>query len=136
MSRNRLYLILTLALTGGYAWLAWAFYRHSTAPANFSPCIVKNVTGIACPSCGSTRSLVHLLNGHVQQAVLANPIGLLLAVIMVVLPFWLIFDIATGKDTVYKNYRTFEKTIVKKWIAVPLVLLIIINWIWNIQKGI
>jgi hypothetical protein len=136
MTRNRLYLILSLALTGGYAWLIWAFYSHKNSPAGFSPCIIKNVTGIACPSCGATRSLLHLLNGHIKEAVLTNPIGLIIAIIMVILPVWLVYDCVTGKETFYKNYRTFEKTIVKKWIAIPLIVLVIINWIWNIQKGI
>ena len=37
-------------------------------------CLVKRLTGIACPSCGFTRGAISLLHGHPAQAWLYNPL--------------------------------------------------------------
>jgi len=38
------------------------------------PCPFRAVTGIPCPSCGSTRSLVHLANGDIAGSLILNPL--------------------------------------------------------------
>lgn len=54
---------------------------------------------------------------------------------MVIVPVWLLYDVISKKDTLYSNYRKFENTIKIRWVAIVLILLILANWIWNIQKG-
>lgn len=36
-------------------------------------CLFKRVTGLPCPSCGTTRAAEHLARGHVAQAVATQP---------------------------------------------------------------
>lgn len=55
--------------------------------------------------------------------------------LMVIVPVWLLYDVISKKDTLYSNYRKFENTIKIRWVAIVLILLILANWIWNIQKG-
>jgi len=53
---------------------------------------------------------------------------------MVVFPFWLISDIILKKDSLYNSYIKTEKFLQKKYIAIPLIVLILANWVWNIFK--
>lgn len=134
MTRNRLYLILGLGILAGYGWVLWFTY-HRILNHNFTPCIFKNVTGIACPSCGSTRSVLLLSHGNFTDALLLNPLGVFMAAIMLIAPFWLLYDVTLKKDTLYTSYKKFEKIVQIKWVAITLIILILINWAWNIQKG-
>ena len=127
-------MLFGFALAVGYGWLAWSISQHHKHH-DFSPCIFKNVTGIACPSCGTTRSILQLSQGYFKEAVLTNPIGIILAIVMIVVPFWLLYDILFKKDTLYNSYKKFESVLQIKWVTIILVILIIMNWAWNIHKG-
>jgi len=67
--RNRIYLFLGIACLAGYLWLGVAF---KTAPEKgvMGACLIKGVTGIPCPSCGATRSVLSLLHGDIWHAIL------------------------------------------------------------------
>lgn len=42
---------------------------------SFAPdCVFKGLTGIPCPTCGSTRSMVHLAHGDILTALALNPL--------------------------------------------------------------
>jgi len=49
-------------------WLSAYFHR----PVQL--CLIKRLTGVACPSCGFTRGALSLLHGQVAQAWLYNPL--------------------------------------------------------------
>lgn len=134
MTRNRLYLLLAVGVLAGYGWILW-FSFNKAHDHTYTPCLFKNATGIACPSCGSTRSVLLLSHGNITDALLLNPIGLIMAAIMLIAPFWLLYDAILKKDTLYNSYKKAEKFIQIKWVAITLILLILINWAWNIQKG-
>lgn len=134
MKKNRLYLILSIAVLAGYAWLAWSINQEHEHTA-FTPCIIKTVTGIPCPSCGTTRSLLAIAGGHLTTAVLINPLGLFAAGLLITLPFWLLYDVVFAKSTLYKSYIGFENTLKIKPVAITLIALVMANWIWNIYKG-
>jgi hypothetical protein len=135
MTRNKLYLILSIALLAGYFWAAWAILRVDAEHSTFTPCIIKHVTGIPCPSRGTTRSVSEIIKGNFTKAVLINPLGFVIAAFIILLPFWIIFDVATKNDSLYKSYIKFEDTLKIRWVAILLITLIILNWIWNIYKG-
>lgn len=134
MTRNRLYLVLFLALLAGYGYLFWMLSIHAQHHS-FSPCLFKNVTGIACPSCGVTRSVLLLLHGNIKQATLLNPLGLITGLLMAVMPFWLLYDMLLNKSSLHLTFRKTEALLRKKQVAIPLIILILINWFWNIHKG-
>jgi hypothetical protein len=98
-------------------------------------CIIKHVTNIPCPSCGSTRSVLSLLQGNFIDAIYLNPIGLLLVIIMIIAPIWIFYDIITKKESFLNSYKKLEFLLQQKKIAIPSILLILSNWIWNISKG-
>ncbi len=134
MTRNRLYVLLFLALLAGYSYLLYVSCMHVQNHL-FTPCVFKNVTGIACPSCGVTRSVLSLAHGNILSAVTINPLGIIVAAIMVFVPFWLLYDTALKKDTLYKSYTKTETLLKRKWIAIPAIVLIVLNWGWSIYKG-
>jgi len=42
---------------------------------SFAPdCVFKGLTGIPCPACGSTRSVVHVAHGDILSAFAMNPL--------------------------------------------------------------
>jgi len=136
MSRNKLYLLLSMACLAGYAWLIITFQFNVSSRLNeIDVCIFKNLTGIPCPSCGSTHSVLCLLQGEIYTAFLWNPFGFIIISILITVPIWIIHDILKRKSSLYRFYNLFELKLKEKWIAIPLILIVLGNWIWNIYKG-
>lgn len=133
MTRSRLYLILGIACVVGYSWLFYARWQmHQTEGIHL--CFIRNVFKIPCPTCGSTHAVLQLFNGDLLGALYANPIGLVIFLIMVVLPPWLAYDLVTNKSTLLRVYQKTEKFVRIKWVAAVLIALVLINWIWNFYK--
>lgn len=63
-----------------------------------------------------------------------NPFGYIIALLMIIAPFWLLYDVLTKNDSLYKNYKSAEKTLSRRWIAIALIALVCLNWVWNIYK--
>jgi hypothetical protein len=76
-----------------------------------------------------------LLRGDFSSSLSLNPIGLLLFIILLVLPFWIALDGLFQKVTLWQFYVKVEIMLQRKWIAIPAIGLILANWIWNIYKG-
>ena len=133
MSKNKLYLFVIVACLTGFSYLFYSIpYSKNTS---LSLCMIKNVTGYPCPSCGTTRAIQLLLKNNWMASLQMNPFGILVAVLMVVLPLWIVLDTITRKETFYKSYKKVETIIRTKWIAVFLIVLVLLNWIWNIKKA-
>jgi hypothetical protein len=76
----RLLALLALLFLGRV--LAVRTSGFSTGP---SLCLFRNVTGLPCPFCGSTRSVGHILQGEFSAALHSNPLGYLGLAFLVVL---------------------------------------------------
>ena len=136
LERNRLYSILGITCLAGYIWLYYNLYLQNTKSSSESFCMIKRITNIPCPSCGSTRSVSAVLHGDFAGAIYWNPLGLVVLAIMIVLPIWLAADLILKKDSLLQSYKSTEKILRKKTVAIPLIILVIINWIWNIYKNV
>lgn len=88
-----------------------------------------------CPSCGSTRSVMAITQGKIAEALYLNPFGILIALVMLITPIWLLRDVFAKKDSLLQFYQKLEVTLKKKRVALPLIVLVIVNWAWNITKG-
>ena len=135
LNRNKLYSLLLIACLVGYIWLYFSITKNSTLDRSTEVCLIKQVTNMPCPSCGSTRSIISLFSGDFIGALNLNPIGYLVAFIMLVAPFWIIIDTVMRSNSLFNLYQKTETYLKKPKIAIPLILLVIINWIWNITKG-
>jgi len=136
IDRNRLYSILLIACVAGYIWLYFSVTKNITESKSVEICLIKQVTNIPCPSCGSTRSVISLTKGNFVEAFDLNPIGYIVALIMLISPIWIISDVIFRNNSLFKLYQIIESHLKKTKYAIPLVLLVIINWIWNITKGV
>ncbi|PSR09129.1 MAG: DUF2752 domain-containing protein [Bacteroidetes bacterium] len=135
LNRNKLYSILLIACVAGYIWLYFSTTSNITENNSVEVCLIKHVTNIPCPSCGSTRSVILLTKGNFVEALGLNPIGYLVALIMLVAPIWIVADMIFRDNSLFKCYQKIENQLKKPKYAIPLILLVIINWIWNIKKG-
>lgn len=132
MTRNKLYSLLLIACLAGFIYL---FYNiHTLQSQTFRVCIIKNVTGFPCPSCGTTRAVTLILEGKFIESLLLNPFGILVAIVMTIFPFWILIDIILKKESFFRMYKKTEATSRKPWLASILILLVLLNWIWNIYK--
>lgn len=119
----------------GYTWLVVA-HLITTSGKTTTVCLMKNITGIPCPSCGSTRSLASIFEGKFYQALNFNPIGYIIFFALIILPIWIFLDLFQKKDSLWQFYLKAEITLKRKIIAIPLIILFLINWVWNIYKNI
>lgn len=131
---SRFYLLMSLFFATGIAWLLFNIYLTNSLFSRHEICVVKNTLGISCPSCGTTRSVMAILNGAVAEAVYFNPLGFLVFGALLIVPCWMLFDLICAKKTLYVFFTTIESSIKSKKIAVFLILLVLLNWIWNIYK--
>lgn len=135
MTKNKLYFLVLLACFLGYFWL---FFLKLTVVKktnlDLTVCVFKRVTNLPCPSCGTTRAVSSLFNGEIVNSLYLNPFGVIVAIIMVISPVWIISDLIRRNQSFFDFYCKVEKLIRKKKIAISLIVLVILNWIWNIYK--
>ena len=131
MNRNRLYTFLMIACMAGNAWL---FYDMNSGQTS-NICMFKGVTGIPCPSCGATRAVESILHGELMHSLTINPLGFVVATIMFIAPIWILVDLVRRRNTLYDSYRRIESFFRKPRVIIPFALLVLVNWIWNINKG-
>jgi hypothetical protein len=137
LSRNKLYGILAIACLAGYIWLFVSFQNnYISSKHEIDVCLVKQILNIPCPSCGSTRSIEAIFQGNFKEALLWNPFGFLVLGIMIAIPLMLIIDFFYKKDLLLQYYLRFENLLKHKKVAIPAILLLISNWVWNIYKDV
>ena len=118
MTRQQLYRTILIACSAGfiYLWTGIGF-----------PCFFKTITGIPCPSCGTTRFIL----GDFSHG---NPLGVIVGS-AILLPIGVFFDLFTGGDRVFRAYLWVENKCRQPLVAAILIALVALNWFWTISKG-
>jgi len=123
-------------MLAGYGYLLYSMvYDRHLFDTGFTPCLFKNITGLPCPSCGATRSLACILHGQLLAGLYWNPIGLLLLAGMIIIPVLLVYDLLKSKNTYLTLYTRLEQFMRRKPVMYTAICLLLINWLWNINKG-
>lgn len=132
---KRLYLFFLAACIAGYGWIFYNF--RGMQSGNLAPdvCLIKRMAHIPCPSCGSSRAVLALVQGHFVQSFYINPIGFIIALIMLIAPIWILRDFTRTERTLLKFYQSIEVLLKRPTWSIPLLLMLLANWIWNIAKG-
>ena len=99
------------------------------------PCIFHTITGDPCPACGTRRALLSLLKGDIYTSVLINPYGLLLALLVIFYTTGLTCDFIRKSRQFRDWLKRSEQLLANKYILMLIILLMLLNWIWNIHKG-
>jgi hypothetical protein len=60
---------------------------------------------------------------------------LVVALIMILVPLWIIFDLIAKRHSLFNFYGQIENYLKKPKVLVVFILLVMLNWIWNITKG-
>lgn len=89
-------------------------------------CVFKTLTGLPCPSCGSTRSVAYLAHGHFLSAFSMNPLvtaGFVAAVLaLVYCAATLVFDL--------RRIRVFFSEREKAVFRIVAVVIVLLNWFY------
>jgi hypothetical protein len=128
--KGRIYSFLFFACVAGYAWI----FLNSQIKSSVTVCPIKSVTGIPCPSCGTTRSVLALFKGAFHEALWLNPLGIIAALGLLIAPVWILMDTIRSQNTLGNAYYQTQNLLQKPLVFIPLVLLLLINWYWNIHK--
>lgn len=88
------------------------------------PCIFREVTGIPCPSCGTTRGVLALMDGRVLDALALNP--MMATAFVVFLAGGMIAPLWAWRDG--RLPRIGHPLPI--WIRVAIVVVILANWAW------
>jgi hypothetical protein len=128
--------IITLCFcTIASLWIAYNFNIESnTNQPKISTCIFKLITGFPCPSCGTTRATIQVFHGNFNKAILLNPFGIIVSLLLIILPILFVIDLIFKKNLFNKFKNNGVKFIQKKAVIIILTTIIILNWIWNINK--
>ena len=136
LGRNKLYAMLFIACLAGYFWLYLSTSKSFIVNTSYEVCIIKKVSNLPCPSCGSTRSIISLLQGDFIKSLSINPIGIILSIIMIFSPGWITIDLIAKRDSLFRFYCKAQEYLKRPPYSILFALLIVINWIWNIKKGV
>ena len=131
MTKKRFYFFVSIVCGIGYSWLFLNYVNHSV---RWADCLFYNITHIPCPSCGTTRSVMALLQGNLREALYYNPLGIIVSLIAITLPVWIVIDVCMRKETLFSFYNWINKKISFNIVTILIILLLLANWIWNIYK--
>lgn len=133
MTKKGLYILSAVACAAGYVWLVISLLH--VAKGMWPGCLFKQLFHIPCPACGSTRAIIALYQGHLEESLLLNPNGILLTLLMLLIPIWILLDMIRKKDSYYHFYLWIDHIFNRKCVSIVFVSLVLINWCWNIYKG-
>ena len=93
-------------------------------------CPLRDLTGLACPTCGGTQATVALVQGNLSAAVVYNP---LVTGGLAVFGIWLVIGlIATFVPRLRRVVVWTPRE--KRTARVLAVLLFLLTWIWEIRR--
>ena len=90
------------------------------------PCLFHSLTGIPCPTCGGTRSVLALLDGRVAEAASLNPL-----VFAATLTFLVGGLIAPLWTLVGGTAPSLDRPL-PLWLRIAVIAVVVVNWGWLI----
>jgi hypothetical protein len=109
---------------GGIALLVLCAARFLPVLEFLPSCAFKGFTGLPCPACGSTRSLVHLAHGEFLSSLVMNPLISIGSIGSAFLFLYCVLTLAFDKPRLGLVLTEREKNVVRAGI----VLLVLANW--------
>ena len=113
--------VVSVLYFSSIAALAW-FKFHT--PYGFTPCLLKNTTGVPCFLCGGTRASLALAKGEMVSSFFFNPLVCLLWILGAAL---LLLKIVGGR-------RVLIAPIPRRWLWLGGIFLVAANWAFVITQ--
>jgi hypothetical protein len=128
---KRIYLTFGIVSITAFLWIAWnLIFPYEQLPA----CPFHTVTGIGCPSCGVTRSVLSISAFDFSAAWHYNPLGFPAMLLMLSVPPLIAFDLVKKENYFYRYYCSMESFLKRrKWFSAILVSVLLINWYFQIR---
>jgi hypothetical protein len=76
-----------------------------------------------------------LAAGEFANALYWNPLGYLVGFLMMLLPLWIVWDFIFKSSSLYLCYKYLANQLQKRKFAIPIIIIMVINWYWNFKKG-
>lgn len=114
---------------GGIVLLALVAGRCLPVLALAPTCVFRTLTGVPCPTCGSTRSIVFLSRGDLHSAIAMNPLVAVCAIAALLFMTYGLFALVFGMPRV--DFALSEKE--KDRVRLAVVLLVLINWLYLVS---
>jgi hypothetical protein len=134
LSRAGFYGLATCGLAVAYAWLSISLGDSSH---QITVCPIKLITKMPCPSCGATRAIAAIFEGHFVRALNTNPIGYVILSVICFAQILMIIDLIRRSQVLYNFYRSIDLWLSQRMgLTIGIFALLLVNWIWNIYKGI
>jgi hypothetical protein len=113
---------------GGLGALAVGLLGLDRLP--FAVCVFKGLTGLPCPTCGSTRALGRLVHLDLLGALAMNPLATMSVVLLLV---WALADyglLARGRALEVEMGRPLGRVV-----RILAVTLVVVNWAYLLGSG-
>jgi hypothetical protein len=116
-----------------YLWIIQSFI-NPVITKNYGVCFSKQVYGISCPACGTTRSVLFLIKGELSNAFYMNPLGFIAFAFIVFVPLIILYDVFSKSNHLQRLYLHIESKLKEPKYFILALILIVANWIWNFLK--
>ena len=122
----------------GACWLANYLIIPTDWKIKVWQCPFKSIMGFACPGCGTTRGFYAIIIHHdIHEAIVRyNALSVIEIPMLILLSIMLALDFLMHKHMLYDICIKIDIALKQKRILIPIILLIIANWGWNILKDI
>ncbi len=94
-------------------------------------CAFKTITGLPCPTCGVTRTVIALSRGDLDRALFMNPLA---AIACGAALLYLVYAAAVLAFRL-PRFRPTVSVAGARWWRVATVAVLAINWLWLIATG-
>lgn len=135
MPKHKLYKLVILLSTLAYSWLIYNSFFLSTCEEGITICWFKTLSGFPCPACGSTSGIIEILKGNFINALQLNPFAYSSLFVLIYASIWVVYDLIFKKESFYQFFIKVNTHIKKKRFFIPLIILILSIWIWNIYRS-
>jgi len=119
-------------LFGGIALAALLAFSILPIASLLPACIWHGITGVPCPTCGATRSLIHLSRGEIATSFSFNPLASI-AIISLVLSF---FASVSSRVLFAQRLTMAFSGREKDGLRVAVITLFLLNWSYLVMSGI
>jgi hypothetical protein len=113
-----------LALGIVWAVLVGVFVLLKPADSEATVCVFRNVTGVPCPTCGSTRAALAAIEGRPIEAIVFNPLVTVAGALTIA---WLVLRVGCRRRIEF-DLAPRQRTLV--WIVIG--VLFGANWVYVI----
>ncbi|MCX6287749.1 MAG: DUF2752 domain-containing protein [Bacteroidetes bacterium] len=132
MTRKNLYFLALFLGLAGQIWIVYSYKKLERQEEAFNTCIFRRVTGLPCPSCGTVHSIVSIVHGNFRQALNENPLGYLGFPIVLIIPWWILADLAFGRESFYNFYLRSNKFLNHRWVLFSILSVIFLLWLFKL----